>query len=127
MFTRIEPAELRLKFNEAMHSTVAHYTESVAQSGVELTQQQLEDASFGVVLHWMYVYALWRATEEQHKSHPLRIGPADLHHPQSHDQCWTYCEKEFGANYLKYAAALTGMSPEEFKEYEAGRRAFFER
>ena len=37
------------------------------------------------------------------------------------------CQKEFGKDYAIYAAALTGMSLEEFAKYERGRRAFCDR
>jgi hypothetical protein len=115
MFAGIEPADLRLKFNEAMHSTVAHYAQSATKGGVEMTQKQLEEVSFAVVLHWLFVYCMWRNTYEQHKNHPLCVDPDDLRRPQAHDHCWAYCEEEFGANYLIHAAALTGMSSAEIQ------------
>jgi hypothetical protein len=58
---------------------------------------------------------------------PLVVGPGELAHPQSHDECLHYCEREFGAQYRTYAAALLGMSDEEFARYEDGRRWLWDR
>jgi hypothetical protein len=127
VFSQIEPTELKEKFNRAMDNAVTHYTRNLQASGVRMQPRQIEEASFGVVLHALYVYNLWRHTYEQHKNQPLVVGPEELAHPQAHDHCWSYCEKEFGAGYATYAAALIGMSEAAFRKYEEGRRRFFDR
>ncbi len=55
------------------------------------------------------------------------IEPQDLARVQSHDECLHFCEKQYGAQYATYAAALTGMTPEQFVLYEGGRRQFWDR
>jgi len=127
VFSHIDPRELRAKFNEAMHGTVAHYAMNVTESHVTMTSAQIEEVAFGVVIHTLYIYNLWRHTYEDRKDQPLRVEASDLAHPQAHDCCWFYCETEFGAEYTDYAAALTGMSDEQFRQYMEGRQAFFDR
>jgi hypothetical protein len=126
-FAKLGPEELRSKLNEAMCSAVAHYSGKVASAGVSMASRQIEEAALNVVLHTLYVYNMWRHTYGMYKNHPLRIQASDLSHPQAHDCCWNYCEAEFGAQYVEYAAALTGMSVERYESYEEGRRRFFER
>lgn len=127
VFSHISPDELRGRFNEAMCNAVVHYTDNVNKAAVQINTRQIQDAAFGVVLHTLYVYNMWRYTYENHKNQPLVVGPDELAHPQSHDQCWFYCKKEFGDGYRGYAAALIGMSLEQFSKYEEGRRRFFDR
>jgi hypothetical protein len=127
MFPGIEPSELRKRFNEAMSSTIVHYTGRLADCGVTLSARQIEDVSFAVVLHTLYVYNLWRSTYEEHRNHALRVDAFDLQSVQANDQCWFYCVREFGPNYVRYAAALTNMTVTQFMGYEEGRQAFFNR
>jgi len=127
MFSHIRPPELRQKFNSAMAGTIAHYAENVARSGVKISEHQIEEVAFRVVLYCLFVYNMWRHTYPQHKDHPLRVETKDWRHPQANNECWRYCEKEFGAEYAIYAAALNGMTLDEFSKYEKGQRAFFNR
>ncbi len=127
LFGKLAPDTLRERLNEAMQLAVAHYTRTVERRQVELEARHIEGASLQVVLHHLFVYNSWRLTTERHKEHPLRLEQEDLTHPQSHDECWFYCEKVLGADYARHAAALTGMSLEEFARYQAGRRAFWDR
>ena len=127
VFSHIEPDDLRQKFNAAMAGAVVHYARNAKLCGVEISEQEIEEVAFRVVLRALYVYNLWRHTYQQHRNHPLRVEAADLSRVDAYDQCWFYCQKEFGKDYAIYAAALTGMSLEEFAKYERGRRAFCDR
>lgn len=127
VFPQIAPEELRSGFNEAMHNAVLHYTNNVDEAAVQMNPRQIQDAAFGVVLHTLYVYNMWRHTYESHRNQPLVVGPDELAHPQSHDQCWFYSKKEFGDDYRGYVAALIGISLEQLSKYEEGQRRFFDR
>jgi len=116
------PQALREILNDGMTSAVAHYGRNVASSGVAIETARIEEAALAVVLHTVYVYNLWRRDYPQHRDQALVVGPRELAHPQSHDECLHYCEREFGEQYRTYAAALLGMSDEEFARYEDGRR-----
>lgn len=123
IFPYILPITLRRKFNKAMHGAIAYYTRHVEKSEVVMERRHVDEASFQVVLYTLYIYNQWRS-DGTNRSQPLEVAPADLGNAQSLDQCWHYCEKEFGADYQRYAATLTGMTLDEFKRYERGRREF---
>jgi hypothetical protein len=127
LFPNMTPDALRERLNKGMKSAVAHYSRNVASSGVAMDAACVEEAALNVVLHTLYAYNLWRRDYPQHRDQPLVVGPAELAHVQSHDECLHYCERAYGAQYRTYAAALVGMSDEEFVRYEDGRRRFWER
>jgi hypothetical protein len=124
-FPGISPDALREKLNEAMEYAVAHYHRNVASSGVAMEQSRIEEAALNVVLHFLRLYNLWRQHYPEHKHQPLVVGDAELEHVPAHDECLFYCEREYGANYAIYAAALLGMTSQEFLRYEEGRRRFW--
>jgi hypothetical protein len=126
-FLNLAPDVLREKLNAAMEGAVAHYRRNVAKSGVEMPPARVEEASLCVVLHHLFVYNLWRNNYPDRKDQPLVVGPEEIAHVQSDDECLHYCEREYGPQYAKYAAALLAMSAEEFARYEEGRNQFWDR
>ena len=126
-FLNLAPDVLREKLNAAMEGAVAHYRSNVAASGVAMPPQRIEEAALCVVLHTLFVYNLWRNNYADRKDQPLVVGPEELAHVQSDDECLHYCEREYGPDYAKYAAALVAMTAEEFARYEDGRNQFWDR
>jgi hypothetical protein len=127
LFAEIAPEALREVINRAMENAVPYYRRNVAASGVTMEPARVEEASLQVVLNTLFVYNLWRQNYPDRKDQPLVVGPAELAHVQSQDACLTYCQGTYGTEYAKYAAALIGMTAEEFEGYEAGRNAFWDR
>ncbi len=127
VFPGLAPDVLRVKLNLAMANAVAHYARKVAASGVTIEPGPIEQVAMKVVLNTLYVYNLWRNQYPERRDQPLVVGEEELDHPQANDECLHYCEREYGAEYIKYAAALTGMTPDEFAAYEERRRAFWDR
>jgi hypothetical protein len=119
-FTRVAPDVVRARVNEAMPGAVEHYRRNVSSSGVAVDQRRIEEAALCVVLYTLCVYSRWHERRQ-----PLVVGRSELSHVQSHDQCRQYCQQEFGEGYATFAAALLGMSQQQFAAYEEGRRLQF--
>jgi hypothetical protein len=118
-FPELRISELRSAFNKAMHVAVARYTECAARAGVEFTPSQILEVSFRVVAYCL------RHGEARRQSNPpraLTIDSADLHGAAARTLCWFYCDSTFGADYMRYAAALMDMSVDEFRQYDRERR-----
>jgi len=126
-FPNIDPDELRRKVNDAAHLAVAHYAGNAARASVAFTPAQIEQVAMRVTLNALYLYNHWRGHYEQHRHHPLTLNIEDFANSAAKDECLSYCQNEYGAGYRLYAAALTGMSAEEFHGYEAARRAYADR
>jgi len=127
VFADLAPAVLREVINRAMENAVPHYRRNVATSGVSMETLRVEEAALQVVLNTLFTYNLWRQNYPDRKDQPLVVGPAELAHVQSQDACLTYCQETYGPEYATYAAALLGMTAEEFERHEAGRNAFWDR
>lgn len=116
IFPEIDVAELRSRFNEAMHVAVTYYAACVADGGVEFTTSQTMEVSFRVVLWCLH------RRERAVPPRPLCLERTDLMGTDARDLCWVYCETTFPADYVRYAAALAEMSIDQFKQYERERR-----
>jgi len=127
VFAEIAPEALREVISRAMENAVPYYRRNVAASGVTMEPLRVEEAALQVVLNTLFTYNLWRQNYPDRKDQPLVVGPAELAHVQSQDACLTYCQETYGPEYARYAAALVGMTEEEFERYEAGRNAFWDR
>lgn len=127
MFPNIAAVELRARLNEAMHRAVAHFDKNAAVAGVPVTRSHVEELALGVVIGTLYVYNMWRQNHAEHRNHPLTVDLADLTSTQANDECWSYCRRVFGKAYVEHAAALTGMTVEALRQYEWGRRRYFDR
>jgi hypothetical protein len=114
-FPELRSSELRSAFNEAMHVAVVRYTASAASAGVEFTSSQILEVSFRVVAYCL------RHRDAARRSRPprrLTFDSADLHGAAARTLCWFYCDLMFGADCVRYAAALMEMSVDEFTQYD---------
>jgi hypothetical protein len=127
LFPTVPADELRRECNEAVHKTVAYFTGNVAASDITMAARNIEEVAFGAVLASLYCYNIWRHNDGRPKTEPLLMHDEDLMHVQTRDYCRDYCRKTFSQDYARYAAALTGMSIEAFKDYERGRDEYIDR
>lgn len=127
VFANMTPAQLRPLVNSAMEVAVPYYASNVARSGMPVAEADIESAALEVVVYTLYVYNLWKNDHLLCKWKRLRVKRSDLSHPQSRDQVLSYCQSRFGADYPRYAAAILGMSAEEFLRWEKERREFWDR
>jgi hypothetical protein len=124
-FDDLAPDAVRSVVNTAMDVAMPHYAENVARSGRSMDPVRIEEAALMVVLYNLRVFNDWR----QHwylRWKRLRLTRSNLRNPLSHDQVVWYCRRAFGDGYAPHAAALLGMSPEEFATWEAARQKFWE-
>ena len=121
LFPDLSPSALREAVNRAMAFVAERFAVNVTSSGVAVATRQIEEAAIHVVLYWLSTYNLWRRTYAEHRDHPLTVTPADLDHPATFDRVWWYCKRISGDEYARYAAALLGLTIEEFARREAER------
>ena len=127
IFPQIAPADLRPLINASMHTTVTHLTRNVTASGLNISARQIKEVSLNIVVSMLYIYNRWRTDDERYKDQPLVVTVEDLNSAQAQRHCWWYCEKAFGRDYVRYAAALTGMSLEEFARFQEGQYRYMDR
>ena len=101
----------------------SHYQ---AKSGVldAIDIQDLSIVSLKIVLHYLYMYNMWRKTYIEHRNHDLKFLTKDFDNPSTHDMIIQYFKKKYPERYPSRCELMFGMSADEFNRYEKSRQEF---
>lgn len=94
------------------------------KASAEIQATDLEAVSLKIVLHYFYMYQLWRSIYEKEKNRSLAFLSGDFDHPGTADEIISYFKGKYRRNYRAKCAAMLGMNAEEFSRYEKGREDF---
>ena len=101
----------------------SHYQ---AKAGVPISidEHDLSSISLKIVLHYLYMYNMWRTTYPQHRNQELRFLPKDFEHPNTGDIIIWYFKNKYPETYAAKCQLMLGMSTVEFADFEKGRQNF---
>jgi hypothetical protein len=100
-----------------------HYQEMGAH---KVAAEDLATLSLKIVLHYFYMYQLWRSLYKKEKNRDLGFLTSDLQHPQTWDMVIAYFKTRSPKNYSEPCKTLLGLDTEKFIAYEKGRQAFYD-
>ncbi|MBD3672297.1 MAG: hypothetical protein HUJ26_02115 [Planctomycetaceae bacterium] len=128
LFEKQSPEKLGPILNRAIDFTVAFFNDNRVTSPIQtdITEHQIEQIAIAVVIRFLYTYNLWKANLPEHRDRELVLADHDLQHPYTSDEVLFYCESVFPESYQSEAASLLGITPENFAEWERGRREFWD-
>lgn len=97
---------------------------AIAKNNLE--DEILQQACFKIVVFYFYMYALWRAYNENQKGRDLNFLDSDFNHPYTFDKVREFFLRHHHATYAEKSAAMLGMQINAFKEYEQQRQDFYD-
>ena len=100
-----------------------HYQQ---KTGDKILQTDLEKISLKIVLHYFYMYQLWRTMYQREKNRDLTFLQKDFEHPCTADKIISYFKTTYPDNYVDKCEIMLDMSLDKFKEYEKNRQAFYD-
>ncbi len=101
------------------------YRSIVKNSGLNIEFEEISQISFSIVLHYLYMYNLWRNTYKKQANRKLSFDTKDLSHPSTHDIIFKYFSTKYPADWAAKSAVLIGMSDRELLDYYEGRKQFY--
>lgn len=128
LFEKQTPEELRSIMNRAIYFAARFFADNRQSSPIqtEITEYQIEQIGIAVAIRFLYTYNLWKANLPEHQDRELVLAIHDLQHPYTRDEVLFCCESVFPESYQSVAASLLGITPEDFAEWERGRREFWD-
>lgn len=102
----------------------AHYAQIVSE---RISGRDLEKVALQIVLHYFYMYQLWRSLYPAERDRDLTFREEDFGHPGTSDQIMFYFKAAYPKDYAGKCEAMLGMSAAQFRQYEKARQAFFDR
>jgi hypothetical protein len=118
-------------FKEA-HSVITHNYQIVKAHfepnlhGIISTTHH-EAVSLKIVLHYFYLYQMWRSLYEEEKNNDLSFREKDFDHPGTIDTVIAHFKWAYPKQYAPYCQTYLGMTNHQFHEYEKSRQTYFDR
>lgn len=101
----------------------AHY-QAKAGVSVSIDEYDLSIISLKIVLHYLYMYNMWRKMYKEHIDRDLRFLAEDFESPSTGDMLIWYFRNKYPETYSAKCELMLGMSADEFKGYEKRRQEF---
>jgi len=112
IFVGHTPDDVSLAVNRAMGVAVEYYTRNVSLSSKRISETLIRDASLRVVVNALYGCSV--------RNEALEIDASDLENMFMRGHVLWFCEKAFRKDHRDYAAALMGLSANDFARWEEG-------
>jgi hypothetical protein len=91
---------------------------------VSIDEHDLSIISLKIVLHYLYMYNMWRITYPQHKDQELKFLSKDFKNPNTVDMIIRFFKNKYPETYAAKCQLMLGMSTDEFSGFEKGRQNF---
>jgi hypothetical protein len=102
-----------------------HYNSQLQNAKKIFPLFDLYELSFSIVIHYLYMYNMWRFTYKKQENKDLTFDVKDFDHPSTHDIIFFYLKKKYPTDWQTISAALIGMTLIELKTYYKGREDFY--
>jgi hypothetical protein len=76
----------------------------------KIEHSDIEKIALKIVLHYFYMYQLWRTLYEKEKDRDLTFIGTDFDHPQTSDMIISYFKKSDPKDYIDKCLIMLGMS-----------------
>lgn len=89
-----------------------------------ITETDLENFSLKIVLHFFYMYNLWRTMYKKEKNRDLTFLGKDFKHPYTSYHIIDYFKNKYPDNYMDKCETILEMTSEQFKDYLISKEQF---
>jgi hypothetical protein len=104
---------------------LSHYKATIEKARENFDDNDLHELSLIIVLHYLYMYCMWRTQYEAYRQKDLKFDPADLHHSSTHDALFFYFKEKHPKTWREKSALLLNMSAAEFQVYYKSREDYY--
>jgi hypothetical protein len=80
-----------------------------------------------IVLHYLYMYNIWRKIYENEKNRDLSFNREDITHPQTYDIIFNYFRSKYPTNWIDKCSKIMNMSIDDCKKAYVARELFMNR
>lgn len=94
------------------------------KTGQIITETDLENVCFSIVLHYFQMYNHWRTMYKRETNRDLTFLQKDFDQPYTSSIIFDFFEKNYPDNYSEKCELLLGMTSEQFKEYAISKEEF---
>ncbi|MHB0987801.1 MAG: hypothetical protein ACYC3P_03935 [Bellilinea sp.] len=101
----------------------SHYQAKLGVA-ILIDERNLGIISLKIVLHYLYIYNMWKKAYKDHKDQDLVFLAEDFESPSTGDMIIWYFKNEYPENYSAKCELMLAMSADEFKAYEKRRQEF---
>jgi len=102
-----------------------HYKLMVSNVRQEFEISDIFRLSFSIVIHYLYMYNLWRNTYKKQENKDLTFDVKDFDNPSTHDIIFNYYKSKYPTDWETKSAALIGITIDELKAYYKNRQNFY--
>jgi hypothetical protein len=94
------------------------------KTGQVVTDTDLENVCFKIVLHYFQMYNHWRTMYKRQTNRDLTFLQKDFEHPYTSYQIIDYFKNKYPDNYADKCETMLEMTSEQFKEYSIRKEQF---
>jgi hypothetical protein len=94
------------------------------KTGQLVTDTDLENVCFKIVLHYFQMYNHWRTMYKRQTNRDLTFLQKDFEHPYTSYQIIDYFKNKYPDNYADKCESMLEMTSEQFKEYSIRKEQF---
>lgn len=87
----------------------------------------LDVVSIAIVLHYLYMYNMWRKLYKEHTHIDLRFNEEDFDTPAANDIILDFFKKRYPKAWEENCAILMKMNLQGLREYHKGRQTYHDR
>jgi hypothetical protein len=91
-----------------------------------IDSDDISKVSMRIVLHYLYMYNLWRTMYKREEKRDLTFREKDFDHPYTKDKIIEYFKNKYPSDYSVKCETLLRMTTEDFNKYEKNRQDFYE-
>ncbi len=89
--------------------------------------EDLLEVCLRIVIHYFYLYNLWRSIYPQEKNRNLTFLSKDYDHPYTYDMIIQFFKNKYPGAYASKSATMLNLTTEEVLRYEEERHDFYSR
>lgn len=87
--------------------------------------EDLHAVCLQIVVHYLYLYNMWRGLYEKEKNRDLAFLEKDYTHPDTYDMIIWFFKNKYPKDYADICSTMLGISSLEVLKFEADRHAFY--
>jgi len=90
-------------------------------------RSDLDAISIAIVLHYLYMYNMWRKLYQEHTHIDLRFNEEDFDTPPANDIILSFLSKRYPKAWEENCAILMRMNLKDLREYQKSRQVYHDR